>query len=1602
MKQLLPTLGLVLTLTSTAIADFAPIVLNQSSFNQDVVVESTAPRSLNDAVNATMDGGTNKSGNTWFEVGYYPGHTNGVPAQNSLISNSTADHTWRMAPDYHVNNVIMVGHNGGGQTPLAAPGTLTLTTPATFTALSLLTSSGNGPVLVGYRIHYADTTTEEGTFNSINWFDPPTAVFNAAGRLSVSGGGLQNIDANPACRAFQADIPLGNSSVNVTSIDFYYAGSGANGNTNNNGRAVIFAVSGSTDNVTYSPVAVTGYNYDVVVEADGPKTTGTGLAAASTLTNNITVSMDGGTSKSGSVWYEKGYYAAFPNTGIPAAGSSVTSAWYSARYVMPSSYVGNCAVFLAQNVSNANISFSAPASYGALSFLCATANGDTTVPCILNFQDGSSETNAVFIPDWFNRALPWSYLSFGRVAAIGNFVNNSFDQFVDPFATPYPFSFDFRGLALPPGRLFDAVINVTNTASAITNIALNFTNGAASTRTISIFAVSGAPVGAVPPVFGANGSPTPGQPANAAVNGVNLVKRWEGTNNIVLSVTNIAGTSIAYQWMKAPRGGGLRDKMYSWDYSGFVNVANGGRVSGATSSALVISNALSADSADYLVVASNPYGSITSQVATVMILTTNQSLLVGAPAGDIIANYTGDGSPAAESIDHASDRVAQKWLSFGFTAGQALPFQGPSGYTITPVSGASIATAMRFYTANDSQGRDPLDYALEGSNDGATWTALTGGRLIGTLWLPTGRNGTGVTPVDPLNQNVVEVNFANATGYKSYRVTITNTIDRLRQGLMQIAEIEILGSLVPNPPVWVRQPDPSATVFVGASPSFTVSASGYPPAKYQWYKNGATLIPGATSSTYTFTNAQLSDSGTTFHCVASNNFAQVPSTSLTLTVIPAPTQPYPVAALADNPIGYWRLNEGPDNGSGNNGVIAHDYRGGHNGYFSNVVLVLPGYNPVADPDTAGQFGSPITTDSLVANINDVDFARATNAGGGTFSVEAWALGGNQSVDGAIVTKGYNGALNVGTGTGTEQFVIDVTGASPKSFRFLVRDAAGNGHVAQSTALPYDSVNLQPTWRHLVGVCDQPNGKVYLYVDGKLAASGDIGATAGILAQPLPMTIGARKSGGNTGYDNQWSGNIDDVAVYGFVLTPSQILNHFLAAQRPPVISLQPTNQTTPENVLVTFSSGAYGPGALTYQWYLSDGSNPTTPVGGQTSSNLTFTTLASQNGNYYQLVVTNPYGSTTGAVAQLTVVSGPPSFFVDLPSSETFFLGHVIQLRVSVGGTAPFTYQWQKNGVNLTDNYRISGSQTNVLTIAYASYGDSGNYQVLVSNGTTSPSTLDAVTVTNSSVALNAAGTGWTQNGSPIMTANRLELTSGLGNTARSAFLTDKQGIGSFLASFIYQTVSGAGGADGATFCIQNASPTALGGGGGALGYGTITPSVALAFNIYDPNTRGIRLFQNGTVTTPFAPITPVLVGGNANPIQVNLSYSGGVLTAAFLDTVSSATFTTNFVVDIPGIVGGNTAYVGFTGADGGVASTQVISNFTMAPPPVKLNSQVVGNNLVLSWPASIGAFLKSTPSLSGPVWTDVTAPFKLVGSQAQVTVPLLPGNQFYRLEVYP
>jgi len=83
-------------------------------------------------------------------------------------------------------------------------------------------------------------------------------------------------------------------------------------------------------------------------------------------------------------------------------------------------------------------------------------------------------------------------------------------------------------------------------------------------------------------------------------------------------------------------------------------------------------------------------------------------------------------------------------------------------------------------------------------------------------------------------------------------------------------------------PTVANQPE-SLTVRPGESATFTVGATGSPPLRYQWQRNGIDLA-GQTSSTLTLAPVSLSDSGARFRVRVSNGYGSVLSNEAPLAV----------------------------------------------------------------------------------------------------------------------------------------------------------------------------------------------------------------------------------------------------------------------------------------------------------------------------------------------------------------------------------------------------------------------------------------------------------------------------------------------------------------------------------------------------------------------------------------------------------------------------------------------------------------------------------------------------------------------------------------------
>jgi len=122
---------------------------------------------------------------------------------------------------------------------------------------------------------------------------------------------------------------------------------------------------------------------------------------------------------------------------------------------------------------------------------------------------------------------------------------------------------------------------------------------------------------------------------------------------------------------------------------------------------------------------------------------------------------------------------------------------------------------------------------------------------------------------------------------------------------------------------------------------------------------------------------------------------------------------------------------------------------------------------------------------------------------------------------------------------------------------------------------------------------------------------------------------------------------------------------------------------------------------------------------------------------YAELTQNYPGNFAAGGSGALTVqpYGTLPILFETQPLPQMLYAGGTAHFTAAAsGGGGPLTYQWRKNGGNLSDGGNIAGATTPTLTVSSVLSGDAGNYDVVVSDGTkSSTSTQAALTVVNPS-----------------------------------------------------------------------------------------------------------------------------------------------------------------------------------------------------------------------------------------------------------------------------
>jgi hypothetical protein len=173
------------------------------------------------------------------------------------------------------------------------------------------------------------------------------------------------------------------------------------------------------------------------------------------------------------------------------------------------------------------------------------------------------------------------------------------------------------------------------------------------------------------------------------------------------------------------------------------------------------------------------------------------------------------------------------------------------------------------------------------------------------------------------------------------------------------------------------------------------------------------------------------------------------------------------------------------------------------------------------------------------------------------------------------------------------------------------------------------------------------------------------------------------------------------------------------------ITASPMSQTVTAGQPATFTVTASGTAPLAYQWQRNGAA---ISAAGTATYTIPATTMA-DNGAKFAVVVSNSAGSATSAAATLTVTAAPVAPTISAaPANVTVTVGQTAAFSVTATGTAPLSYQWQKNSAN------IAGATSAGYTTPATSSADNGaKFDVVVSNS------AGSVTSSAATLTVNAA-----------------------------------------------------------------------------------------------------------------------------------------------------------------------------------------------------------------------------------------------------------------------
>jgi len=570
-------------------------------------------------------------------------------------------------------------------------------------------------------------------------------------------------------------------------------------------------------------------------------------------------------------------------------------------------------------------------------------------------------------------------------------------------------------------------------------------------------------------------------------------------------------------------------------------------------------------------------------------------------------------------------------------------------------------------------------------------------------------NGAGIAGATTTNLTLTAVT-TNSGG--NYSLFVTN--------IFGVATSSVASLAVGLPPAITSSSVTNRTIQCGGNTNtFTViSATGTAPLNYQWSLDGSPVL-NATNSSYSVTNLHLPNH--TVSVAVTNLYGSLASNAvLTVqdTLAPAITlngaNPFYVelggaftdpgatatdlcagavsviasGAVNPNAVGTNTLTYKAGDGSGNTNsatrtVIVRDTTPPAVSWsFTNLVLAansncvalmtnVTGTNFILATDLSGALTftqSPTNNATLPLGTNTVVITVADASGNKSYSTNsitvkdqtppAIALNGGSPLTnelGAAFTDPGVTASDVCSGISsvTTNGAVNTSAVGTNTLAYTAVDGSGNTNTVTRTVIVVDTTPPAVLWS-FTNLVLAANSKC-------VAPMPDVTATNFILAADLSPPLSVLQSPTNNFILPLGTNTVVIAVADAFGNTAYSTNTVIVLDETPPVILSQPQSQTNLIGTAATFSVAATACTPLAFQWY----SNSTLTI--FTNTTLTLSNLAvSAAGNYY-VVASADGGSSTSAVATLTVNLIPPAISAVAVNPDGGF-------NLNLAGSPGYTY----------------------------------------------------------------------------------------------------------------------------------------------------------------------------------------------------------------------------------------------------------------------------------------------------------------------------------------